>query len=295
MMRMLQASSPGYDPTLGFSPFKAIKKVGKGAVKLTTGAAKAGVRAAVAPAVFVKDVATGKNVVQSAGKLVKTTVLSPIQATILDPLNATILAPVKRKVDLLTSRRALKLASDKRGKGARPTAAEHNEARSWTRRTLLKKAPIGPLLAVLAGAEPDTMLLGTSLGAAPVALVAVIPPALVLLNTLIKQMGSKGGAAPAPDAGNAPGAPGADAATQAIQQYQQVYQQAAAIPQAAQQAEQAEPMQVPVDATQPAVDLPAEEPVAGYYFGAPEMTTGKKIGFAVGLLALIGAGVYAAR
>lgn len=190
----------GYSAELGFSPFKAIGKVAKGAGKLTVGAVKASAKAAVAPAVFVKDVGTGKNVLKSTVKLVKSTTLGPIQATILDPLNATVLYPVKKKIDTLTNRRAMKLASDRRGPGAKPTAGEHSEARTWTRNQLLKKPPIGTLFAVLAS-PPEaayTTNLGNSLGAVPAALVAAIPPALVLMNSLLKQFGSKGGPAPAP-------------------------------------------------------------------------------------------------
>lgn len=115
MVPMIIPQTLGYDdPALGaFKPFKALKKVGKGVLKVA--------KVAAMPVAFVSV---------AAFKL----------AT----------KPIRSKLSTLKKRRALKLAWDRR-RSTTPTPAENAEARTWAKASLRRKGPHGVILATLAG------------------------------------------------------------------------------------------------------------------------------------------------
>jgi hypothetical protein len=124
---------------------------------------------------------------------------------------ATALRPVVTKVNLLKSRRARKLAWDRR-KATVPNAAEQAEAKAWTKAQLKGKTPpFGFMLSMLAGAmDADQFGGAVAFGSyytateygqfgEPVtaaAVIAAIPALLVLIAAVLNAM-SKSGAAPA--------------------------------------------------------------------------------------------------
>lgn len=111
------------------------------------------------------------------------------------------LKPVRSRIETLKARRARKIAWDRR-RSKQPTPAERAEARAWVKAEFKRKGPHGHILAALAGAEPETAPLGSTLGALPAAVVAAIPALLVLANTIINAA-AKSGAAPAADPASA--------------------------------------------------------------------------------------------
>lgn len=220
MGSMLQATFPaelGYDAQLGedqlgfsLNPIKAAK----GAVKFTTKAVKASARAALAPAVLVKDVATGKNVVKSLVKAGKSG-LAPLQATILDPLNATLLAPLRNKVNKLKSNRAKTLAWQRR-RSKVPNAQEQAEARAWTKTKLKHSGPHGYMLVLFAApeemayAQPIHGPFGEPITIA--AITASMPILIAVVNAMLKKAQNSG------EASDNPAAAGAQAAVAVAQQ-----------------------------------------------------------------------------
>jgi hypothetical protein len=116
-------------------------------------------------------------------------------------LSKTALRPVVSKINTLKTRRARKIAWDRR-KSTTPTAAEHAEARSWTKSYLTRQTPpFGFMLAQLAGpfAEETTMMYG-SFGAfgEPISAAAVIAaiPVLLSIIAIVLQQTSRSGEAP---------------------------------------------------------------------------------------------------
>jgi hypothetical protein len=183
-------------PNLGLVP-KLVKK----AAKATASGVKKGAKA------------TGKVTVKTAKATAK-----GVQA-----VGALALKPLRSKINTLTTRRAKKLAWDRR-KSKTPTAAERSEARAWTKRTLSAKGPHGKLLALLAGASPgeaqDTL---GAFGIAPgplgvvepatIALISASIPALTKLLQDIISAAAKSGAAPV-DPATAPASAPAPAAVE---------------------------------------------------------------------------------
>lgn len=200
---------------LGFSITSPFKKVGsvvksgakvvykahaiptKYAVKATTTTAKyAGKGAVVAGKAVYKA-----HAIPTKWLLVKPTVWLTEKAT----------APVKSRVQKIVSRRARKLAWDRR-KSKTPTPAEHSEARTWTRNRLLALTPIvpaAPLLAVFAGAP----VLDSQLGANPY-VIAAVPVLMAAAAAILSQLSKSGEAPENPEGGGGalapPPPPGAD-------------------------------------------------------------------------------------
>jgi hypothetical protein len=113
--------------------------------------------------------------------------------------------PLKVRVDTLVTRRAKKLAWDRRKSKQKPTPAEFVEARAWVKAKLRAKGPHGKLLAVFAGPEVS-LLGGGELGVVdPVtqAILASIPVLLTAITTIMVSM-NKSGEAPAGDPSQAP-------------------------------------------------------------------------------------------
>jgi hypothetical protein len=229
MEHMLQMDAElgitAYDAELGWpslNPFKAVKSVAKGVGKVGKAVGKGAVRyvakpalkATLAPAVLVKDVATGKNVLKSTGKFLKSTaapVLTPAAA-----IGNLALTPVRNKVRTMVNRRAAKLAFDRR-RSKQPTAGETTEARGWAKAKLRKSGPHGLILAALAGPpemwSAHTVLTGPFGEPITTATVAAsVPILLAVVNALIKKSAASG-EAPAD-----PAATAVQAAAQAIQQ-----------------------------------------------------------------------------
>lgn len=165
-------SSNAFGDLGAFKPFKAVKKVAKGAAKVTktvakTAASKGGKVAAVAVApVTVAAAVASKAALNVATK------------------------PIKAKINTIKTRRAKKLAWDRR-KSTTPTTAENAEARSWVKNEFKKKGPHGAILALLAG-YPSTML-GEPVTTATI--MASVPAALALVNQLMTVF-ARSGAAP---------------------------------------------------------------------------------------------------
>lgn len=239
--RMHHPGWSGSDDALGFSITSPFKKV--------AGAVKSGVKTGVKYTIVKPTQLTYK-----AGKAaVKYTVVAPTKwsAKMLKELTLLPLKPVRTRVQRLTSRRAAKLAWDRR-KSKTPTPAENAEAKAWTKSYLMKKLPHGPALAALAGTSghyyPYPGMSGDGLGIAPAVVAAAVPVLLAVISVVLQQA-SKSGEAPAqpgesplppPGAeGGAPGMPGAapgevdlapvqDAAEAAAEQGAEAMQQVAA-------------------------------------------------------------------
>lgn len=129
-------------PGLGFNPLHAIKSV----VKTTAHGVATGAKA-TGHGVAVGAKATA-HVAVGAAKIA----LIPIKTLekyVLGPALQLALRPVKSKVQQLVSRRARKLAMDRR-KSQVPTPAETQEAKVWARNKLHgEKPPFGRILAML--------------------------------------------------------------------------------------------------------------------------------------------------
>jgi hypothetical protein len=103
--------------------------------------------------------------------------------------------PIRNRVNTLVTRRARKLAWDRR-RSKTPTQAENVEARAWTKRHLQSQGPSGRLLAFFAGAmDPSAVLLGNFGQGWEEAVMASIP-VLVALIAKIMVDAAKSGAAP---------------------------------------------------------------------------------------------------
>lgn len=263
MAHMLAAQGSD-DLGFSFNPIKAVKKVGKavgkGAVAVGKGAAKGAV-------------ATTKFAAKNAGTIAKVAVAPAaylaVQSTKL--VGNIALAPVKSKIRSLTTRRARKLAWDRR-KSKTPTVAENQEARNWTKASLSSKGPHGKLLATLAGAP---VLSAIHLGVAPALTAAAVPVLLAIVNQLLQQA-NKSGAAPATLPSDTPTPPPA--------QEKYVAQEEVA--------EEEAPVEDYAAEDAVAQEEVAEEAMANGYFGSPEPSgTALYVSIAVGL-GIVGAGLY---
>ncbi len=276
----------GYDGLgWGFNPFKAVRRVASGAVNV--------VKSAGSGAVSVAKTAGGAALKYNPLTLSYKASLWAAEKAV---------SPIRSRLNTITSRRAAKLAYTRR-RSKTPTAAEHAEARNWTKAKLRAKGPHGRLVALLAG-PPDAMdgALGDSLGVAPViAVAAAIPPIVTLLNTLMKSF-QQSGEAPANPA-DQPASPlqTAAAAVQAYQAAQQPAPTAVDVP--------VTPGGGAVDISPPAADTsadaaampdasadasaPTPDTVQGFGADAGTPTMGAIILGALGVAA-IGAGVYCA-
>jgi hypothetical protein len=313
MIRMLNAHVPSAEAAILsnddfgsiFSKIgKGVKAVGKGAVKYTI---KPAVKATLAPAVFVKDVATGKNVLKSTGKMVKSTaapVLVPGKA-----IGTLALKPLINHVNTLKSRRAKKLAWDRR-RSKTPTAQENNEARGWAKRKLIAKGPHGRLIALLAGGgapAEDGVLLGADdiallgnyqLGIEPATITAITAslPLLVAMVKGITAATAKSGEAP-PDPTQVAAqtvaalAPEGSTTQRVAQAFTPPEQVEAIQSQEAQQVPVDQGVETPVEPA--AYEMTTDPGMQGYYFGAAP-STAKTVGFVAGLLGLVAVGAYAA-
>jgi hypothetical protein len=190
---------------LGFNPFRSIKS---------------GVQA------------TGRGIKKGA-KVAAKAAYMPVEWTLVKPtmwLAHQAARPVRTLVRRLVSRRAVKLAWDKR-KSKTPNASEQAEAKSWTKHNLNRQLPHGPILALFAG--PDITLLGyesVQLGVAPAVVAAAVPVLMALMQQLLSRFNKSGEApadpsadaqAAAADQGPPPGVtdlqPAQDAAADAMQ------------------------------------------------------------------------------
>jgi hypothetical protein len=127
---------------LGFNPFHAVANVAK----------KAGHGIVVGTKATGRGIATGAkataHVAVGAGKLALVPV-KELEKHVLGPLLRLALRPVKSQVQKLVTRRARKLAMDRR-KSTTPTPAETQEAKVWARNRLKgEKPPFGRILAML--------------------------------------------------------------------------------------------------------------------------------------------------
>jgi hypothetical protein len=156
-----------------------------------------------------------KSGVQATGRGVKKVgkvAYMPVEWTLVKPtmwLAHQAARPVRSLVRRLVSRRAVKLAWDKR-KSKTPNASEQAEAKSWTKHNLNKQLPHGPILALFAG--PDITLLGyesVQLGVAPAVVAAAVPVLMALMQQLLSRFNKSG---------EAPADPGADAQAAAAEQ-----------------------------------------------------------------------------
>lgn len=186
-------------PQLGFSltkPFKSVahavsheaKAVGKGAVHVAKKATSPIARLALFPVVELNKV-------------------------VLTPIVKTALKPVKSRVNTLKTRRAQKLAWDRR-KSTTPTPAEHAEATSWAKSKLRGEAPpLGLMLSLLAGPpiiDERTPVIGQLGEPATASVLASIPALIALMNTILSRS-SKSGEAPASVGGGGKHGGGANA------------------------------------------------------------------------------------
>lgn len=142
---------------LGFNPLKAVKKGVTSAAKSTAHVTTAVART-TARGVATGAKATGHGVTVAAKTTAHVAVgaakialipLKTLEKYVLGPVLALALRPVKSKVQQLVSRRARKLAMDRR-KSTTPNAAETAEAKVWAKNKLNhEKPPFGRILAML--------------------------------------------------------------------------------------------------------------------------------------------------
>jgi hypothetical protein len=170
-------------PQLGFSPLKAIKKVGKVAIKTNPIYWQAKVIKKVA-----RPIAHGAAV---AGKAVGKAVLTPAKW-----LGSKLTAPIRSRVHKLRDRRAVKLSWDRR-KSKQPNPAERAEAKSWAQNRLKASGPHGHVLALFAGSSPDPMYLGSPVGlgfdpATASVIAASIPVLVAVLNAILSKSANNG-------------------------------------------------------------------------------------------------------
>ncbi len=216
---------------LGFSlnPIKAVKK-GVHAVAHPLSTVKSGARAVVHPIrttkAVVRDTAhTAASTAKTVGHVVKVGLIKPAEW-----LAHAAMTPVRNRVHKLRSRRAVKLAWDRR-KSKTPTPAEQSEASAWTKDHLKHEGPHGRVLALFAGAAPANF--GASYSGlgdpATASVVAASVPVLVALIDAVLRKSNNPNEAPADpaadaqaaadtspaDAGTADLAPAQDAATDA--------------------------------------------------------------------------------
>ncbi len=261
---------------LGFSlnPIRAVKSVAKKTYGVTKTVVKAPVKYAVKPVakgaykvakttgkVAVKGLKITGNAALTVGNAIKTGVLTPLQW-----IGSQLTKPLRSRVRTLKSRRATKLAWDKR-KSKTPTAAENAEAASWAKGRLKSSGPHGHVLALFAGADEDGMLgsavaaggLGIDPGTASV-IAASIPILMAVLNAILSKANASG---------EAPADPSADAAAAA---------------------QEAADSGVPPDAAE-AMDQAADAAAAAVEAGGIDPTTGEPIGPGRGGGSMLPAGV----
>ncbi len=208
---------PSLQGDLGFSlnPIKAVKR---------------GAHAALHPISTTKMVArttvhTAASAAKTVGHGIKIGLIKPAEW-----LAHAAMTPVRNRVHKLRSRRAVKLAWDRR-KSKTPTPAEQSEASTWTKSHLKSKGPHGRVLALFAGAAPANFGasysgLGDPATASVVA--ASVPVLVALINAVLRKSNNPNEAPADPaadaqaaadtspaDAGTADLAPAQDAATDA--------------------------------------------------------------------------------
>lgn len=143
-----------------------------------------------------------KVVKRAAGKTAK---VAKVVAKPAAAVGALALKPLRSRINTLTTRRANKLAWDRR-RSKTPTPGERAEARAWTKKTLTAKGPHGRLLALLAGASPTEAhytlggfgITPGALGVEPatIALISASLPVLTKLLQSILTATAKSGEAP---------------------------------------------------------------------------------------------------
>lgn len=229
---------------LGFPSFSSIAKTALNPIAAT----KASI--AATKAVTKKSAAATVAVTKKSAQVVYQAHAIPTKWLALKPtewLADKALAPVKSRVRTIVSRRAAKIAMDKR-KSTTPTPAEVAEAKAWTKHKLMYDGPAGvptphgAILALFAGAPSfsgsgfGSSYYGGQLGVAPAVAAAAVPILITLANAMIKKYANSGEApanpradaqATSPAMDSQPEAPMA-AGTQDLQPVQDAVTQAAA-------------------------------------------------------------------
>ncbi len=228
---------------LGFPSFSSIAKTALNPIAAT----KASI--AATKAVTKKSAAATVAVTKKSAQVVYQAHAIPTKWLALKPtewLADKALAPVKSRVRKLVSRRAAKIAMDKR-KSATPTPAEVAEAKAWTKHKLTYDGPAGvptphgAILALFAGSPGFSgsgfgSYYDGQLGIAPAVAAAAVPVLVTLANAMIKKYANSGEApanpradaqATSPAMDSQPEAPMA-AGTQDLQPVQDAVTQAAA-------------------------------------------------------------------
>jgi hypothetical protein len=233
---------------LGWNPLSSVKKVATSAAKgVASGVKTAGkvvYKAHAIPTKYaVKATTTVAKGAATGAKAVGKVAYKGVEWTLIKPtlwLAEKAMAPVKSRVQKIVHRRAAKLAVDRRGAGAKPTPAEVQEARSWTRSKLRGELPHGPVLSVFADATPYDYMLGDyQLGVAPAVVAAAVPVLMAAVAAILNRYSSSGEApanpqadaqanAVAPDAPMAPGEVDMTPVQEAAEEVQQATEEAVA-------------------------------------------------------------------
>lgn len=143
--------------------------------------------------------AVGRGVVKVAPTVAKVA-LAPAYLThklTMEAVNRGALNPIRARLNTITSRRANKLAWDRR-KAKTANSTEYQEARGWTKAKMNAKGPHGRLIAFLAGAASPGAMAGLGdFGAVPVAAIVAAAPAIIALLNQTIQTFQRSGEAPA--------------------------------------------------------------------------------------------------
>lgn len=195
------------DAELGFSlnPLHYVKKAAVATGKGVATAAKATGKGVVKGGKFVAHHATDVALISlmPAAELAK---------VVGKPLLHVALTPVRHKVDTLKSRRAKKLAWDRR-KSTSPTPAENNEARTWAKGHLKGQVPpFGLMLSLLAGTPPsasyysgDVRLDGGLGDPTTATIIASVPTLLAIIDKILTRTNNSGDAPADPTRGKGKG------------------------------------------------------------------------------------------